>query len=74
MKYFAKELLSGPKNLDNVRDLELRECTSADEATKFVQEIMNKNLELRLKRQKKDYDKIILVELYFERPKADDDE
>ena len=63
----AKELLSGPDLLDDSRDIELRECSNAQEATKFVNEMQKRGLELKLKRQKKDYEKIILVELYFER-------
>lgn len=69
MKYLAIELLDGPEILDNARDIELRECSNPQEATKFVQEIEKRGLELKLKRQKKDYNKIILVELFFEKKK-----
>lgn len=69
MKYMAKELLSDPKLLDDSRDIELRECENAQEAIKFVKEIEKRGMSLILKRQKKDYNKLILVELYFERKK-----
>lgn len=66
MKYLAKEMLNGPKDLDSCREIEMRECKDAQEATKFVEEVMKTHdLELRRKRQKKDYDKVILVELFF---------
>lgn len=67
MKYIARELLNGTNDLDNFRELELRECENSKEATQFVEDMMKNNLELRLKRQKKDYDKVLHVELYFER-------
>jgi hypothetical protein len=69
MKYMAKELLSGQELLDNCRDIELRECNNAEDASKFTKEVENRGFELRLKRQKKDYNKIVLIELFFERKK-----
>jgi hypothetical protein len=69
MKYKAIELLDGPEILDNSRDIELRECNNAKEATSFVKEVEDKGFELKIKRQKKDYEKVILVELFFERKK-----
>lgn len=67
MKYIARELLSGPDFPDESREIEIRECKDATEASKFVEEILNKGLELRIKRNKTDYGKTLQVELYFER-------
>ena len=59
--------MQGPDNLDSYREIETRDCSNAFEAKNFVDEMMSKNFELRLKRQKKDYETIIMIELYFER-------
>jgi len=67
MKYIARELLQGVENVHAYKDLEIRECSNAFAAKNFVDELLSKNYELRLKRQKKDYDTIVQVELYFER-------
>lgn len=69
MKYLVKELFYGPERLDDTRDVEIRECVNAFEAKRLVDEYIDKGFELKLKRQKKDYDKIISVELFFERKK-----
>ncbi len=58
--------MQGIDNVDAYQDMEIRECSNAFAAKNFVDEIMAKGYELRLKRQKKDYDTIVLVELYFE--------
>lgn len=62
--------MSGADNLDAYRDIETRECSNAFQAKNFVDEILAKGFELRLKRQKKDYETIIMVELYFEKNKV----
>lgn len=69
MKYLARELLNGLDNLDNVRELELRDCKSSLEAAQFAEEITKQGYKLLMKRQKKDYDKIMMVELYYEKEK-----
>ena len=67
MKYIVKELLHGVENTDDSRDIEIRECANATEATKLLKEMEDKGFELKLKRDKKDYKKIIQVELFFEK-------
>lgn len=61
--------MHGIDNLDSYRDIESRDCKNAFEAKNFVDEILSKGFEVRLKRQKKDYETIIMIELYFEKQK-----
>lgn len=70
MKYSARELMQGLDNTDAYRDIEMRDCGNVFEAKNFVDYIVEKGYELQMKRQKKDYDKVVLVELYFEKKKT----
>jgi hypothetical protein len=66
MKYVLRELLNGPKNLDNAKELGNRECQSMEEVVNLMKEMENRGLILAVRKEKKDYDKISWVELYFQ--------
>ena len=65
MKYVIKELLRGPELLDDSRNIEIRECNTMDDAINLIKEMEGKGFELRTRKEKRDYDKIMMVELYF---------
>ena len=68
MKYVLKELLKGVDQIDDSRNLGNRECNSMDEVVALMKEMEGQGLELKMRKEKRDYDKIIMVELYFKRP------
>ena len=72
MKYILKELLRGPKLLDDSRKMETRECSSMEEAVKLISEMEKKGFDLKARQEKRDYEKIAWVELYFEKAKTEE--
>lgn len=67
MKYVAKQLIHDLPNTDDVIELGYQDCKNYKDAEKFFMNFINQNYELKLKRDIKDYDTLIRIELYFKK-------
>ena len=61
-----KELLRGPELLDDSRELGNRELDSLNEVVALMPEMAGRGLVLATRKEKRDYDKISWIELYFQ--------